>query len=502
MGDTFITISIIAAFLIVNVAIIKIFHKKQDSLEEYAVGGRSFPWILSLFGYLGAFYVGSIYTGFFATSATVGVFAQYLAVYSVASILTLYIMARPVWIWGKNHNLETNFDIVTLRYKSQKLGMFIGITSFLFWTPWLIVEMQTLGYIVSAITYGAVPFWLGLVVISSIVIVYVSIGGMRAGAIGDLFQGILFTFAGTATVIYLIYKVYGGITPLFEQVANHNPDLLIITQDTGALTWTSVIVVASFGAMMFPGIFNRIYMAESVRSMKKTVIVAPLVGSLLILFLMWLGLGGSLQEGFPEDPQSGVFWMADQYGGPVILGLMGIFALAACMSTLSAITTTAAVIIGKNLVGFGFKWDRKKMLRNSKLFSYVVGIVCMIIACLDIPAIITIIQYVYDCIAQAAVPIILGLYWKRGNKYGAAVGAAAGMAIVLLQGPFPWLVSWTGGMSGGLLGLGVNLVLYVVVSLLTSRQPHVDALFEELESKTASKPASDQMDLGSPKKAL
>lgn len=499
MTSATITILVIAVFLIANIVVIKIFHKKQDSLEEYAVGGRSFPWVLSLFGFLGAYYVGSIYTGFFATSATQGVFAQYLAVYSVVSVLTLYIMARPVWIWGKNHNLETNFDLVTLRYNSHKLGLFIGITSFLFWTPWLIVEMQTLGYIVSAVTYGAVPFWLGLVIISSIVIVYVSIGGMRAGAIGDLFQGIIFTIVGTGTVIYLIMKVYGGISPMFEQVSKNNPDLLIINQDVGVLTWTSAIVASSFGAMMYPGIFNRIYMAESVRAMKKTVIVAPLVGSVLILFIMWLGLGASFQAGFPQDPQSGIFWISDKFGGPFVVGLMGVFALAACMSTLSAITTTAAVIIGKNLVGFRFNWDRKKMLINSKLFSLVVGIVCMIIACLDIPSIVTIVLYVYDCIVQAAVPIILGLYWKGGNKYGAATGSGAGMAVVLLQGPFPWLISWVGGLSAGLVGLGLNLILYVSVSLLTDRQPHVDALFEELDSNQNSKPLPDQIETKSAK---
>lgn len=436
-----------------------------------------------MFGFLGAFYVGSAYTGFFGDSATQGVFAQYLPVYAVATMLTLYVMARPVWIWGKNHNLETNFDLVSLRYNSNALGLFIGIATFLFWTPWLIVEMQTLGYVVSAVTYGAVPFELGLITISSIVIIYVSIGGMRAGTIGDLFQGLFFTVVGSITVIYLIYHIHGGITPMFESVVKNNPDLLIISE-VDALAWTSAIVVASFGAMMFPGIFNRIYMAESVKSMKKTVLLLPLIGSIFILMLLWLGLGVGFLPGFPEDPQAGSFWVADNYGGPIILGLMGIFALAACISTISAITTTAAVIIGKNLAGFGLKWNRNQMLRNSKVITLGVGALCMTIATMDIPTIMTIILYVYDCIAQAAVPILLGLYWKRGNTYGAAAGAASGMAIVLLNGPLPWLTSWAGGLTAGLIGLGVNLILYVSVSLLTPKQPHVDDLFDELKDYT------------------
>ncbi|RJS59355.1 sodium:solute symporter family protein [Bacillus sp. PK3_68] len=479
--NTLISVLVITIFLIANGLIIKKFHKKQDSFEEYAVGGRSFPWILSLFGFLGAFYVGSLYTGSIGYSSSFGVYAQFSAVYAVGTTLTMYIMARPVWKWGKEYNLETNADYAELRYDSKPFGLFIGITTFLFWVPWLIIEMQTLGYLVSAATYGAVPFNLGLFIISAFVLIYSFLGGMRAGTIGDLFQGIFFTFVGSATVIYLLYKVYGGVTPMFEMMAEQLPDHLIINEKFGLWAWSSAIITGTFGGMMNPGIFNRLYMSDSVKSAKKAALVVPIIGSIFVILVMWLALGGSLLDGYPKDPQEGGFWIAKTYGGPVVLGLMGIFALSASMSTISAMSTTSSIIIGKHFTSQKLSRDQK--LKYSKLFTLAIGLLCMAIATMDLPMVTTITLYVYECLVQVAPALLLGMYWKRANKYGAAVGTITGMVIVLLKEPFPWLITWANGVSAGLLGLAVNLILFVTISLVTPKPSHVNELFNVLDTR-------------------
>ncbi|KXH83794.1 sodium:solute symporter [Sporosarcina sp. HYO08] len=476
--NTILPVIIIAVFILINAIVIRLFHRKQNSFEEYAVGSRSFPWFLSMFGFLGSWYIGSVYTGWFGDSATIGVFAQYLAIYSVGTMITMFIMIRPVWIWGKNHSLETNGDLAALRYNSKSFGLFLGLTTFLFWTPWLVIELKTLGYLVFAATNGVIPFNLGLIIVGLFVVIYSWLGGVRAGVIGDLVQGLFFTIIGSATIIFLFYKVYGGIIPMFDNLVEKSPELLIIPENIGPWIWSSAIITGAFGGMMNPGIFNRLYMAKSVRAAKKSALVAPLIGSMFTILILWLGLGATLLEGFPKDAQSGAFWIAAKVG-PIGLGLMGVFALAASMSSITACVSTSAAIIGKNLTG---KISREKKLKYAKLSALLLGLISIAIATVDIPRLVAVIIYVYECIAQAAVPLILGLYWKRGNKYGAYVGTVIGMGIVILNGLFPWLTSWANGVSAGLIGLMFNLIFYIVVSLVTPRQSNVDQLFEELES--------------------
>ncbi|WP_339164340.1 sodium:solute symporter family protein [Siminovitchia sp. FSL W7-1587] len=479
--NAFIAISVIIGFFILNAVIIKLAHRKQDTLEEFAVGGRSFPWYLSMFGFIGAWYVGAMYTGWFADSANLGLFAQYLALYSLGSMVVMFAIVRPVWIWGKEYQLETNADLAALRYRSKKFGTFIAITTFLFWSPWLIVEIKTIGYLISAATYGTISFNVGLVLVSLFVVVYCWIGGARASAVGALVQGVFFTIVGTVLVLYLIVQAYGGILPMFKELAATAPELLVISDRVGYGSWSSAIIVGALGGMMMPGVFIRMYMAKNVTESKKAVLVVPLIGALFTILLLWLGLGSRLIDGFPDDAQAGAFWIADQFGGPISLGLMGVFALAASMSTISAATITAAVMIGKNILA-PLNLSRQKTLTVSKIATLLVGLIAIGIATMEIGRLVSIILYVYDCIVQVAIPLVLGLFWKRGNVYGAFTGTITGMIVVLTAGVFPWLTDWAGSWSPGSIGLLYNLILYVAVSLLTKKQAHVEELFNTLHS--------------------
>ena len=489
--NALIAIGVIIGFFIINAVIIKLAHRKQDSLEEFAVGGRSFPWYLSMFGFIGAWYVGAMYTGWFADSANLGLFAQYLALYSLGSMVMMYTIVRPVWVWGKEYQLETNADLAELRYGSKKFGTFIAITTFLFWSPWLIVEIKTIGYLISAATYGTVPFTLGLVLVSLFVVVYCWLGGARASAVGALVQGVFFTIVGTALVLYLMFQAYGGISPMFKQIAETAPELLVISDNVGYGGWSSAIIIGALGGMMMPGVFIRMYMTKNVTESKKAVLIVPFIGAIFTILLLWLGLGSGLLDGFPDDAQSGAFWIADQFGGPAALGLMGVFALAASMSTISAATLTAAVMIGKNILA-PLNLSRDQTLKVSKIATLFVGLIAIGIATLEIGRLVSIILYVYDCIVQVAVPMVLGLFWRRGNVYGAFTGTSAGMLVVLTAGIFPWLTDWAGSWSAGSVGLLYNLILYIVVSLLTKKQRHVDGLFETLENYQAQEEKAEE----------
>ncbi|MDR0519259.1 MAG: hypothetical protein LBG82_04320 [Clostridiales Family XIII bacterium] len=206
MNKAIIAILLIVAFFAVNAIIIKLLGKKQDSLEEYGVGGRSFGWLLNAFAYIGGWYTGTTYTGWFSNSSTIGVFAQYVLIYSITSLFIMFFMARPVWVLGKVYGLETQGDLIELRYGSRVFKFVFAVLTFLFWSPWLILEIKSIGYVVQAATYQSIGFNIGLIVVSVFVIGYCFLGGSRASAVGGLVQGITFTIVGVIAVYWLIVK--------------------------------------------------------------------------------------------------------------------------------------------------------------------------------------------------------------------------------------------------------------------------------------------------------
>jgi SSS family solute:Na+ symporter len=477
-----ISILLIVAFFVVNAVIIKLLGKKQESLEEYGVGNRSFGWLLNAFAYIGGWYTGTTYTGWFSNASTIGVFAQYVIIYSITSLFIMFFMARPVWVLGKVYGLETQGDLIELRYGSRTFKFVFALLTFLFWSPWLILEIKSIGYVVQAATYQSIGFNVGLIVVSVFVIAYCFLGGSRASAVGGLVQGITFTVVGVIAVYWLIVKTYGGLGDMYEMVENFNSDLLTLGA-LGGKYWFSVVITCTLGGYILPGVFATIYRADSSRAVKKSVLIAPLAGILIGFTVLALGLGLTSFADFPEDPQSAAFWVSGKFGGPVMVGLMGILALAACMSTISAVLNTAAVLISKDLCGtIASKLSREKLFKAARILTILVGIVAIIIATREIPNLMFISIVMYDCTVQAFPAVFIGLFWRRINIQGVSVGFIVGCIISIVGNFFPATIAWAGGWSGGIVGLFANLIIVVICGFAFKPYHRVDEFFNTIKT--------------------
>ncbi|MDR2162679.1 MAG: sodium:solute symporter family protein [Clostridiales Family XIII bacterium] len=482
MSNIAITIVLMLAYFVLNTVIIKLLGRKQTSLEEFGVGERSFGWLLNSFSYIGGWYTGTIYTGWFSNASTIGVFAQYVIIYSVSSLFLMFFMAKPVWVLGKVYNLETQGDLIELRYGSRKFKFVFAFLTFLFWSPWLILEIKSIGYVVQAATYGSIGFNIGLIVVSSFVIGYCFLGGARASAVGGLVQGITFTIVGIIAVYWLIVKVYGGLGDMYDMVEGFNKDLLTLGA-LGGKYWFSVVITCTLGGYILPGVFATIYRADSSRAVKKSVLVAPIAGVLIGFTILSLGLGLSFFPDFPADPQSSAFWISNKFGGPIMLGLMGILALAACMSTISAVINTSSVLISKDIVGtLAPKFTREKLFKYARLLTIVVGIISIIIATMNIPNLMFISVVMYDCTVQAFPAVFVGLFWKRANIQGIALGFAVGCVFSLMGNFFPETIAWGAGWSGGIIGLFFNIIIVVICGFAFKPYHKVQEIFETIKT--------------------
>lgn len=393
----------------------------------------------------------------------------------------MYYMAYPAWTWGKAFNLETQADLIELRYNSKIFKLIFSSLTTLFWFPWIILELKTIGYVVSAVTYHTVEFNIGVILISIIIIIYCFYGGARAVTSGCIIQGATLSIAGTITSYYLIKKIYGGIIPMFEGIISHTPNMLTINNADLNL-WASSILAGILGAFCWPGIFNLLYIAKSPKIIKKTASIVPIITVLLGTMIMMLGLGGRLIKGFPSDAQEGIFWVADTFGGPVVLGMMGISALAACMSTASAVLNTAGVIIAKDFSIFFMNMTRNKIFLIAKISTVVVGLLALWLATINLPNLMIVAMLMYNCIMQAIVPLFIGLYWRKSNIQGALAGMLIGILITIGGTALPETIEWAYGWSAGILGFAANLLIHIILGLIYKKQPHVDKLFTVLEA--------------------
>lgn len=473
-----VVIGIILAFFVLNAAIIKKFHTFQGDAEQYSVGNRNLGWVLVCFAFLGAWYVGALYIGWVATSADLGLFAQYLGIYSIGGLIVMYVIATNVWIWGKVYGLESITDFIKLRYKSNLFGRFFAIVVVLVNFFWVVLEMVTIGYCFQVATNSIISFKVGLILASAFVVFYSHRGGAKATAIGSVVQGLTFGIIGTITFYILIRLTYGGIIPLFDMLEANKPELLSLSSYRGL--WMSSIITGVLGAYCWPQIFNRLYMTKGPRESKKAVFVVPFIVITAMLGILLPALGGTLLTGFPQDHQLGLFWIANTYGGPVCLALVAIFALAAGMSNTAAVTHACGVMIGELITTKNHDSDKK--LKNLKNSTLVVGIVAIIVSTFNLPQLTFVALAMYEFIIQAFVPLFFGIMWKRGNIQGAFLGMTTGVLIALV-GFFGGaeLFTWAGGFSAGCVGLMANFIVYFTCAMIFGKQDHVDEMWLGLQ---------------------
>src|SRR5690606_19568182 len=110
-------------------------------------------------------------------------------------------------------------------------------------------------------------------------------------------QGLLMMGLAWGLGIYLPYKLYGGILPMFEALEQKVPEMLAAPglTDSGSLwTWggySSAIAISAMGFSLWPHYFMKIFTARDIRTLKKTIVFYPTF-QIFIVPILFIGFAG------------------------------------------------------------------------------------------------------------------------------------------------------------------------------------------------------------------
>jgi len=500
-----ITFGLLSTFLALVVGILQWSGIRDRTFADYAVANRSFDARFQAMSFLNTWYPGAIFTAFGGMAASVGVTSLYLLSYSLLTVVLMYLMARPVWIWGKAFALNTQPDLMALRYNSRDVGTLSAVLGIVSGIPWLVLGMQALGTLFQYLSLGTLSFsnsviaGVGVITIRQIWTVRM---GMRGVVISDMVQGIAAYVGGTIILVGLIswMVLAKGIT--FQSLDARMFAIPGVGSKEGPLYLFSLILTGAIGGWCWPVIFVRLFMADSVRSLKKSAALAVPLSFTFASALLVFGMLGSKVAGVPSHPDDVFSIVSQEAGGLWLLGLAGIVVLAASMGNIDGHIQATGAQIANDVVGQNLRLDQAQLIVMAKSGMLGVTLLSAWLACLELPALFSIAILAYQGIVQLAVPMFFGVFWKRGNKQGAMAGMIVGFGLaVYLELIFPGYLPWAFGLTSGVLALIVNLVIYVAAAFLwphsRDEQMRVDALFAlangepllPVAEKTARKPA-------------
>jgi cation/acetate symporter len=295
-------------------------------------------------------------------------------------------------------------------------------------------------------------------------------------------------------------------------------------RDTARLNFIGIVFCMMFGTAALPHILMRYYTTPSVQQARVSVFwslffifllyfTAPCL-AVLAKYDMYANLVGSSFASLPGwaaawakvDPgllnitdinKDGIVqWAEVVIGGDLIVlatpeiaglpyvvsGLVAAGGLAAALSTADGLLLTIANALSHDLY-YKMIDPRASTARRvtiSKALLVVVAIVAAYVTSLKPGDILFLVGAAFSLAASAFFPpLVLGVFWKRANKWGAIIGMAAGLGVciyyMLRTYPFftnmgvPKMDLWFGlnPISAGMFGLPVGLLTIVIVSLLT-----------------------------------
>jgi len=452
--------------------------KVSDSVTGFVAGDRSMN-LLILYFVMGASIFSSFaFLGGPGWAYSRGAAAFYIIAYGTTGMIPIYFFGPKVRRLGEKYGFVTQAEILQDRFNSTALSGLLAILSIVVFIPYLTLQMKGAGYVITTISEGAIPQWLGAGIAYLVVLLYVYFSGVMGVGWTNTFQGIFMMIIAWFLGLYLPYKLFGGVGEMFTQIAQSDLGAMLKAPGLNASgepwSWwgySSAVLVSAVGFSVWPHLFMRAFAADSDRTMKLTAVLYPTFQLFLVPILI-IGFSAILAYPGVTPADSILPHVLTQLDLPVIIiGLVCAGTLAASMSSGDAILHSAASIGVRD----GLSHLLPKQYRNDKTERYLIRIFVIIISLVayyfavisDVP-IVNLLLGSYGGVAQIFPLVFCMFYWRRATGYGALSGLVGGIAVTVLFLLYPELRPFP--LHEGIYGLVVNILLLVGVSLATEAE--------------------------------
>lgn len=487
MGNAVVVLTIAVAYLLIVLVIGGYAAARTlSSREDFLVASRSFGFIvlfMALFAtnMTAVVMIGAPGFGYQAGVGTWGYFGTFFAFFMPLFLITV---AHRIWLAGKAHGHVTPGQMLDHRLGSRYFGPLLAIIYTVWTIPYILIGVQGGGIAFQSLTQGLVPYWLGGLIISLVVLIYVFFGGMRATAWSNVFQGAIFIVFVPVIFIAIAYSL-GGFGEATATTAAAKPHLLnrASVPPFQTLPWLSQGLLVALGGVIFPHMFIRYMTAESPKVLNKTAIAFPIAIAFLWFPGVMIGFWGAGQLQV-DSPDFILPALTAALFPAWIMGLILAGILAAIMSSIDAQVLTLGTMFTEDILHKFRRVGERWQVVWTRIFIVLVVAATFVYSLLTTDTLIDTVTFAFSGYALTFFPSVLPLYWERFNKWGAYVGLLFGF-VGLWAFQLGWIPeSLTFGFYPVVPLLVVQLVLIVITVKLTPPAPQVQTeQYKELFSK-------------------
>lgn len=429
--------------------------------DDYQVASHSigpFLLLMSIFGTtMTAFaLVGSSSEAF---KEGIGVYGMMASSSGIIHSLCFFLIGVKVWKVARAQGYTTQIAFFRDRLDSDFIGLLLFPILVGLVIPYLLVGVIGGGTVIQTLTaglspdwfpvmladgtpdrglHGGIPPWLGALLICSVVLIYVFMGGMRGTTWANTFQTLVFMILGVITFVVIANRLGGQVSLLdnLRVLGESIPDDRATRVDMSkSLFFTYLLIPLSVG--MFPHLFQHWMTAKSAASFRIPVIFHPLFIMIVWVPCVLVGVWatGNLAPTLPLIPGTDKVnanavlpFLVKTQTGPVLGGFLAAGILAAIMSSLDSQFLCIGTIFNNDIYthyrGAENVSDRQQVFMTRVFIVAIVAVTYFL--SLDNPT--SVFALGVWCFSgfSALFPIVfLALYWRGLSAAGAICGVLA-----------------------------------------------------------------------------
>ena len=415
----------------------------RGTAQDYFVASRSigsFLLLMSVFG--------TTMTAFAMVGSTGAAYERGIGVYGLMASSSglvhsacFFLIGIKIWAIGKRYGYVTQCQFFRDRFESNAIGYLLFPLLVAMVIPYLLVGILGAGSTIRAISVGifpeifpgilnpqtgqmqfvgAIPPWLTGLVVCSIVLAYVFLGGLRGAAWANTMQTLVFMITGVVAFL-LIAKNFGGLSAASQKLLEVSPQHaarkgLIVPQEF----LSYMFVPLSVG--MFPHLFQHWLTAKSAKAFRLTVILHPVFIMIVWVPCILMGIWAVGQGLKAPNPNAILGIMVNQLHSPVLTGIVTAGILAAIMSSLDSQFMCISSMFTNDVVIHHYGPDHfsdKQKVMLGRCFVIVIVIITYLFSLFEPRKIFDLGVWCFSGFSGLFPLVFAALYWKRATRAGA-----------------------------------------------------------------------------------
>ncbi|MEU1017806.1 cation acetate symporter [Streptomyces sp. NPDC005900] len=434
---------------------------RHGTAEEFYVGGRLFSPMENGFAIAGDYMSAASFLGIAGLIALFGYDGLLYSVgFLVAWLVVLFLVAELV----RNCGRFTLADVVASRMRERPVRIAAGTSSVTVSVLYLVAQMVGAGSLVALLlggTSGAAQTWT-VVGVGALMVIYVSLGGMRATTWIQIVKAVLLMGGTVALTVLVLARFHGDFGQLLSAAAERSghgerflaPGLKYGGDWTARLDFISLGLALVLGTAGLPHILSRFYTVPTARAARRSVVWSiGLIGGFYLMTIV-LGFGAAALVG-PEAVRgsnaagnTAVPLLAldlgggeGSTGGTVLFAIVAAVAFATILAVVAGVTLASSASVAHDLYASLRRpgAEPRSEVTVARVAAAGIGVVAIGLGLLARDLNVAfLVGLAFAVAASANLPVLLySLFWRnfttRGAVWSVYGGLLPALALVVLS---------------------------------------------------------------------